>query len=101
MSASPWWSAQTGDGVFQVHVFGGDLPLASVRVELFADERQNASAEVIVLHQEHAIPGTANGYIYAGEVEATRPAQDYTVRIVPYHPAAQIPMELPLITWQR
>jgi starch phosphorylase len=93
--------AADGRWRFSVHVFGGDLPLASVRVELFADERQKASAEVIVLHQEHAIPGTTNGYIYAGEVEAARPAQDYTVRIVPYHPAAQIPMELPLITWQR
>jgi starch phosphorylase len=97
----PMVVAADGRWRFSVHVFGGDLPLASVRVELFADERQKAPAEVIVLHQEHAIPGTANGYIYAGEVEAARPAQDYTVRIVPYHPAAQIPMELPLITWQR
>ncbi len=97
----PMVVAADGRWRFSVHVFGGDLPLASVRVELFADERQTASAEVIVLHQEHAIPGTTNGYIYAGEVEAARPAQDYTVRIVPYHPAAQIPMELPLITWQR
>ena len=86
---------------FSVHVFGGDLSLASVRVELFADERQDRPAEVIVLHREHPIPGTINGYIYAGEVEAVRPAEDYTARIVPYHPQAQIPMELPLIAWQR
>jgi starch phosphorylase len=97
----PMVVAADGRWRFSVLVFGGDLPLESVRVELFADERQKAPAEVIVLHQEHAIPGTANGYIYAGEVEAARPAQDYTVRIVPYHPAAQIPMELALITWQR
>jgi starch phosphorylase len=86
---------------FSVAVFGGDLPLEAVRVELFADERHDASAEVVTLHQEHAIPGTTNGHIYAGEVAAIRPAEDYTVRIVPYHPAAHIPMELPLIAWQR
>jgi glycogen phosphorylase len=86
---------------FSVPVFGGDVPLAAVRVELFADEGPDSPAEVITLHQEHAIPGTANGHIYAGEVDAGRPAQDYSVRIVPYHPAAHVPMELPLIAWQR
>ncbi|KAF0096602.1 MAG: starch phosphorylase [Rhodospirillaceae bacterium] len=86
---------------FTVPVFGGDLPLEAVRVELFADERHDAPAEVITLHQEHAIPGTTNGHIYAGEVAAARSAEDYTVRIVPYHPAARIPKELPLIVWQR
>ena len=86
---------------FSVPVFGGDLSLESVRVELFAEERLGAPAEVVALHREHPIPGTANGHVYAGEVEAGRPAQHYTVRVVPYHPAAQIPMELPLITWQR
>ena len=86
---------------FSVPVFGGDVPLASVRVELFADEGPDLPAEVITLHREQAIPGTANGHIYAGEVEADRPAERYTVRIVPYHPAAHVPMELPLIAWQR
>jgi glycogen phosphorylase len=86
---------------FSVPVFGGDVPLAAVRVELFADEGPDIPAEVITLHQEHAIPGTANGHIYAGEVEAGRPAQDYSVRIVPYHPAAHVPAELSLIAWQR
>ena len=90
-----------GQWRFSVAVFGGDLPLASVRVELFADEREELPAEVVVLHQGQAIPGTANGHIYAGEVEAARAAEDYTVRVVPYHPAAHIPMELPLIAWQR
>ena len=36
----------------------------------------------------------------AGEPE-TRPLQDYTVRVVPYHPGAYLPAELPLIAWQK
>ena len=86
---------------YSVPVFGGDLPLASVRVELFADERPDCPAEVVTLHQEHAIPGTANGHVYAGEVEASRPAEEYTIRVVPHHPTANVPAELPLIAWQR
>ncbi|WP_421998552.1 alpha-glucan family phosphorylase [Reyranella sp.] len=84
-----------------VPVVGGDLPLDSVRVELFADEREGQPAEVVVLHQEQAIPGSANGHIYAGEVEAKRAAAAYTVRVVPFHPDAIVPTELPLIAWQR
>jgi starch phosphorylase len=57
-------------------------------------------AEVVALHQEQAIPGTVNAYIYAGEVATSRPAEDYTVRVVPYHEGVHVPGELPLIVWQ-
>jgi starch phosphorylase len=87
--------------LYSVPVFGGDLPLASVRVELFADEHLDSPAEVVTLHQEHAIPGTVNGHVYAGQVEALRPAEEYTIRVVPHHPTANVPAELPLIAWQR
>ena len=72
-----------------------------MRIELFADAKGEFVPEVILLHQEQAIPGSSNGYIYAGVVETSRPADDYTVRAVPYHPDAVLPTELPLIAWQR
>jgi glycogen phosphorylase len=84
-----------------VPVYVGEVPPSSVRVELFADTNKLHPPEVIVLHQEQAIPGSNNGCIYAGAVETSRPANDYTVRVVPYHPDAILPAELPLITWQR
>jgi glycogen phosphorylase len=84
-----------------VPVFLGDISPSAVQVELFADEYNDHPAEVAVLHQEHPIPGTANGYIYAGEVAGSRQPDEYTVRVVPFHPAAQLPLELPLIAWQR
>ncbi len=86
---------------YSVAVSGGDVPLDAVRVELFADERQNAPAQTAILHRDHAVPGTVNGHVYSGEVDASRPAEHYTVRVVPHHPAALIPAELPLIAWQR
>ena len=90
-----------GELRFSVPVFLGEVPPASIRVQLFADARGETLAEVITLHQEQIIPGTLNGYVYVGEVTAARPAQDYTVRIVPYHDSVQIPAEMSLIAWQR
>ncbi|MBV9569762.1 MAG: alpha-glucan family phosphorylase [Alphaproteobacteria bacterium] len=84
-----------------VPVFLGEIPPKSVQVQLFANVNGEKPAEAVVLHQEHKIPGALNGYIYAGEVPVTRPADDYTVRIVPFRDGVQIPAELPLIAWQR
>jgi len=92
-----------GDGSFRISVpvFLGEIQPEFVRVELFANEIGGSPAEVITLYQEQAIPGSAHGYIYAGEVAGARPAEEYTLRIVPWHDAVRIPTELPLISWQR
>ncbi|MBN9545738.1 MAG: alpha-glucan family phosphorylase [Alphaproteobacteria bacterium] len=84
---------------FSVPIFLGDIDSNDVRVELFADARGKAPAEAISLHKEQEVPGAINGHVYAGLVPAIRPAKDYTVRIVPYHAAAQLPAELTLIRW--
>ena len=82
-------------------VYIGEVPPSSVRIELFADASGGICPEVILLHQEQTIPGSTNGYIYAGAVETSRPAENYTVRAIPYHADAILPTELPLIAWQR
>jgi starch phosphorylase len=43
----------------------------------------------------------ANGYIYSGQVPATRPASHYTARLVPSRSGVAIPLEAPRILWQR
>ena len=82
-------------------VFLGDVSDDQIRVELFADAKHDAAAEAVVLHKEQAIPGALNGFIYGGALATGRAVEEYTVRIVPYHPDAQLPAELPLIAWQR
>jgi starch phosphorylase len=91
------------DGQFRysVPVFLGEMHPDSVHVELFANEFGGLPAEVVVLYQEQAIPGSVHGYVYAGEIAGARNPEEYTLRIVPYHEAARIPVELPLIAWQR
>ncbi|MDE2183259.1 MAG: alpha-glucan family phosphorylase [Alphaproteobacteria bacterium] len=83
-----------------VPVYMGEVSPRSVRVEMFADQTAEYPPEVIMLHQEHAIAGATNGYIFAGAVTSSRPLEDYTVRVVPYHANALLPAELPLIAWQ-
>ncbi|HEY0281107.1 MAG TPA: alpha-glucan family phosphorylase [Rhizomicrobium sp.] len=83
-----------------VPVYMGEVSPESVRVELFADATAEYAPEVVLLHQDHAIAGSANGYIYAGALNSSRPLKDFTVRVVPYHAGAFLPAELPLIAWQ-
>jgi glycogen phosphorylase len=45
--------------------------------------------------------GAENGYVYKTQVPATRPAGDFTARIVPHLPGVAIPLEAPQILWQR
>lgn len=85
---------------FSVPVFLGEISPTCVHVEMFADAQDGMCAEVIILHQGPVIPGTLNGYIYAGGVATSRSVENYTVRIVPFHEGVQIPTELPLIIWQ-
>jgi glycogen phosphorylase len=84
-----------------VPVFLGEIPPDSVQVQLFANVTGDTPAEAVVLYQEQPIPGALNGYIYAGELPALRPADDYTARVVPYRQGVQVPAELPLVAWQR
>lgn len=84
-----------------VPVFLGEIEPSSVQVQLFADVNGEKPAEAVVLHREQPIPGALNGYIYAGEVPALRPADDYTVRVVPHRAGVQVPAELALVAWQR
>jgi len=42
-----------------------------------------------------------NVWRYTASVPATRPAQDFTPRIVPFHPDAFVPLEAPDILWHR
>ncbi|GAA0554638.1 starch phosphorylase [Rhizomicrobium palustre] len=84
-----------------VPVYLGEVEPGSVRVEMFADQTAEHAPEVIMLHQEHPIVGSTNGYIFAGAISSPRPLEDFTVRVVPYHPGAHLPAELPLISWQK
>jgi starch phosphorylase len=87
---------------FEAQVYFGDLEPHRVRVELYADPRNdNEPPTRIAMCQREAILGAVNGYVYLADCPSTRPAHHFTPRIVPFHPDALIPLEEPLIVWKR
>jgi starch phosphorylase len=86
---------------FEVQVYLDATAPESVRVELYA----NASAGGTAVRQQmvrlRALSGEANGHVYGAQVSASRPAADHTPRIVARLEDASVPLEAPLILWQR
>jgi len=74
----------------------GGVPAEMVRVELYADavEGQEAVVTQMSREAEDAAPGR-----YTATIRTSRPVSDFTPRVVPFHRAARIPLELPLIAW--
>ncbi len=86
---------------FEVRVYLNDLDPNAVRVELYADEL-DGHAQV---HQEMTCDrqpeDASGGSLYHATVPATRPATDYTARVIPRHDGVAVPLEAVHILWQR
>jgi starch phosphorylase len=91
---------QDGDEwIYAVPVHFGEMNPDDIAVELYADpyNEQDGLRRTLTLSKG----ASAAGYIYTGRVPASRPTDHYTVRVLPYHPDVRIPLELPLIGWQK
>jgi starch phosphorylase len=91
---------------FRVEVYLGDVSPEDVHVELYADplkgtmQRGGQDEPVrVVMDCKEAMAGAAGGFLYCTSVSSQRPADDYTPRIVPYHPDAFVPKEEVHILW--
>ena len=92
-------ATRDGEHAFRVQVYLGELPPESVRVELYAEPRPGQAPERHPLRRDHPLAGSAGGYLYVGTAPASRPAVDYTPRLVPAHAEALVPAEAPFIHW--
>ncbi|HEY9074612.1 MAG TPA: hypothetical protein VIN67_10815, partial [Desulfobaccales bacterium] len=45
------------------------------------------------------LPDREGGYLFTAQVPATRPASDFTPRLIPHFPGIAVPLEIPLILW--
>ena len=86
--------------VFEVEVYLGNLDPKYVRVELYADGVAGGEPERREMRRGQPLD-EANGYIFSAQVPATRPATDYTARIIPQHDSIAVPLEVNPILWQR
>ena len=86
---------------FSVPVYLGEIAPADVAVQLYADPRDGKERFLGELLRGGPIIGATNGHIYTGTAPATRRAEEYTVRIIPYFSGVRVPAELSLILWQK
>jgi starch phosphorylase len=94
-------NTRDGQHFFQADVAPGSFTPDHLRVELYADSDRGESACFEAMNPSGPSPDTPGSYAYSAEVSASRPASDYTARIIPQHPNALVPLEAGQIVWQR
>jgi glycogen phosphorylase len=85
--------------LFQVQVFLDDLSPDEVSVELFANGQEGSAPVVHTTTRGERLIGVTNGFNYTALIPASRPAADYTPRLVPHHAGASVPLEAHFILW--
>jgi starch phosphorylase len=91
-----------GKHVFEVEVYLGSLDPDSVRVELYADGVNGGEPECQAMMRVRGQQSTdADNTIYSAQVPSTRPAGDYTARVIPRQDGVAVPLEAARILWQR
>ena len=90
---------ETEQYFFQVQVFFGDLDPGAVRAELYAEVPKSDASVTQPLMRGERLVGSSNGFTYTARVPASRPASDYTPRLVPAHSGAHVPLESSFILW--
>jgi glycogen phosphorylase len=93
----------TNDGqhFFEIPVYLDDVSADAVRVELYADVADGGQPVRQAMQRGHELLGSVGGFTYSASVPATRPAGDYTARVVPSRAGVSVPLEAAEILWQR
>ena len=85
---------------FKVQLYLGELNPEFIKVELYAEAAEKEEPERHTLQRMETLIGAVNSYLYRLEIQAHRPVEDYTLRVIPYHPDVVVPLECNLILWQ-
>jgi starch phosphorylase len=93
--------SDAGQHVFEVPLYLDDLDTTAVRVELYADGTGDDSPVRVEMEQAQKLTGAKNGYAYRAQVPASRPATDYTARVIACRDGVAVPLEAAQILWQR
>jgi len=87
--------------VFQVRLNLGDVNPDHVRVELYADGQGGGAPTCQAMTRTGAEARNGPEHLHVASVAASRPASDFTPRLVPFHADAAVPLEAPFILWYR
>jgi starch phosphorylase len=86
---------------FSVQVHLDELDPDAVQVELYAEPLDGGCPVRQPMIRGKSLVGSQNAFTYSAAVPASRPAGDFTPRIIPYHADAFIPLEAAQILWYR
>jgi starch phosphorylase len=90
-----------GHHLFEVEIFLKDLDPNAARVELYADGIGGSDPERVEMKCAQPLPDESRRCVYQATVPTTRPAGDYTARVVPQLSGVAVPLESARILWQR
>jgi len=93
-------SADEHQFLIQAHVYLGAISPEHVRVEIFADTPDGAPF-ISEMSQTEELVGVKGGFVFQTKVPDTRPVSDYTARIVAALDTLAVPLEEPMVLWQR
>ncbi len=105
-----WGSLRFGDlrvetnadhHVFEVELRLNDLDPNAVRVELYADGINGGDPVRENMTCAQPLADASRRCVYRATVPATRPARDYTPRVIPQRSDVAVPLESARILWQR
>ncbi len=85
---------------FEVQVYLCDLDSKKVKVELYAEGLSENGLVVREMNWIRQLTGDQSTHVYHTIVPATRPASDYTARVIPSFPDVLVPLEANEILWQ-
>jgi starch phosphorylase len=86
---------------FDVRLAVDDLDPDTLRVELYANGVNGDGSLRQEMTRVRQSAGAGGEYMYHALVPASRPATDYTARVVPHHEGVAVPLEDARILWQR
>ncbi len=89
-----------GQHLFEVEVYLHELDPVAARVELYADGVDGNSPIRQEMERGGQLDGSSNTYTYRTRVLASRPATDFTVRVIPNSARIAVPLESRRILWQ-
>jgi starch phosphorylase len=86
---------------FEVEIFLNDFDPKAARVELYADGVNGGDPAREEMKPVQPLADASGRCVYHAKASTTRPARDYTARVMPQHPGVAVPLEDARILWQR
>jgi starch phosphorylase len=85
--------------LFHVQVFLDHIDPDALRVELYAEAQKDESPSIYGMSRGEPLLGMTSAFTFNAYVPRSRPAADYTPRLIARHVGALVPLEAPFILW--